>query len=80
MLRNLGSKGSKGSNKRLYGTSWGGAYPMIGSMVIAKDVGDRMMKEYFEVEASKETPQYRFQKGLNLYGNEGYQAAKDKLE
>ena len=39
-----------------------------------------MMKEYFEIEASKSTPQYGFRKGLKLFGDKGYQAAKDELE
>ena len=39
-----------------------------------------MMKEYFEIEASKSTPQYGFRKGLKLFGDKEYQAAKDKLE
>ena len=39
-----------------------------------------MMKEYFEIEASKSTSQYGFRKGLKLFGDEGYQAAKDELE
>ena len=39
-----------------------------------------MMKEYFEIEASKSTPHYRLRKGLELFGDKGYQAAKDKLE
>ena len=38
------------------------------------------MKEYFEIEASKSTPQYGFRKGLKLFGDEGYQADKNKLE
>ena len=38
-----------------------------------------MMKDYFEIEASKSTPQYGFRKGLKLFGDEGYQAAKNKL-
>ena len=38
-------------------------------MIIAKDVDARMMKEYFEIKVSKATPQYVFQKGLNLFGN-----------
>ena len=49
-------------------------------MNVAKEVGVRMMKEYFEIEASKATPQYGFRKVLNLFGDEGYQAAKDELE
>ena len=39
-----------------------------------------MMKEYFKIEASKSTPQYGFRKGLKLFGDEGYQAAKNKLK
>ena len=39
-----------------------------------------MMKKYFEIEASKSTPQYGFRKGLKLFGDKGYQAAKDELE
>ena len=34
-------------------SSWG---HMISSMMDAEDVGVRMMKEYFEIEASKATP------------------------
>ena len=49
-------------------------------MIIAKEVGVRMIKDYFEIEASKATQQYGFQKGSNLFGDEGYQAAKDELE
>ena len=55
-------------------------YPILGAMVVAKQAGARMMKEYFEIEASKSTPQYGFRKGLKLFGNEGYQAAKNELE
>ena len=54
--------------------------PILGAMVAAKQAGVRMMKEYLEIEASKSTPQYGFRKGLKLFGDEGYQAAKDKLE
>ena len=49
-------------------------------MVVAEQTGVRMMKEYFEIEASKSTPQYGFRKGLKLFGDKGYQATKDKLE
>ena len=38
------------------------------------------MREYFEIEASKSTPQYGFRKGLKLFGDERYQAAKNELE
>ena len=49
-------------------------------MVVAEQAGVQMMKEYFEIEASKSTPQYGFRKGLKLFGDKGYQAAKDELE
>ena len=49
-------------------------------MVVVKQAIVQMMKEYFEIEASKSTPQYRFRKGLKLFGDEGYQATKDKLK
>ena len=39
-----------------------------------------MTKEYFEIEASKATLQYRFRKGLKLFGNKDYQDAKNVLE
>ena len=53
---------------------------ILGAMVVADQAGVRMTKEYFKIEASKSTPQYRFRKGLQLFSEEGYQAAKDKLE
>ena len=53
---------------------------MILSMIITKEVGFRMMKKYFEIQALKATPQYRFRKRLKRFGNKGYQAAKDELE
>ena len=34
----------------------------IASIIIAEDVGVRMMKEYFEIKVSKTTPQYGFRK------------------
>ena len=30
---------------------------MVSSMMVAEEVGIKMMKEYFEIEASKATPQ-----------------------
>ena len=50
---------------------------MVSSIIVVEDVGVRMMEEYFEIEASKATPQYGFRKGLKLFGGEGYQAAKE---
>ena len=49
-------------------------------MVVAEQAGVQMMKEYFEIEASKSIPQYGFRKQLKLFSDKGYQAAKDKLE
>ena len=49
-------------------------------MVIAEQVGVRMVKEYFEIEASKATPQYGFRKGLKLFGDKDYQAGKNELK
>ena len=54
--------------------------PILGAMVIAEQAGVRMMEEYFEIEASKSTPQYGFRKGLKIFGDKGYQAAKEELE
>ena len=53
---------------------------MVSAMMVAEQAGVRMMKEYFEIEASKATPQYGFRKGLTLFGDEGYQAAKNELK
>ena len=46
--------------------------PVLSVMVIVTQAGVQMMKEYFEIEASKSTPQYGFRKGLELFGDEGY--------
>ena len=48
--------------------------------MVAEQIGVRMMKEHFEIEASKEPPQYGFRKGLTLFGDKGYQAAKYELK
>ena len=53
---------------------------MISSMMVTEYVGVRMMKEYFEIEASKATQQYGFRKGLKLFNDEGYQATKVELK
>ena len=53
---------------------------MILAMVVSKQVGVCMIEEYFKIEALKSTPQYGFRKGLKLFGDEKYQAAKNKLE
>ena len=49
-------------------------------MMVAEHVGIKMMKEYFEIEASKATSQYGFRKGLKLFGDEGYQATKNEFK
>ena len=53
---------------------------MISAMMVVEQVGVRMMKEYFEIEASKETPQYGFRKGLTFFSDKGYQATKNELK
>ena len=42
--------------------------------------GANMMQTYFEIEASLSTPQYGFRRGLELFGDEGYQAALKELD
>ena len=42
---------------------------MVSAMMVAEQAGIRMMKVYFEIEASKATPQYGFRKGLTLFGD-----------
>ena len=66
----------------LTGPYWSATHicPILSAMVVAKQAGVQMMKEYFEIEESKSTPKSGFRKGLKLFGNEGYQAAKNKLE
>ena len=49
-------------------------------MSVAEKEGIKIMNEYFEIEASKLTPQYGFRKGLKLFGDEGYHAAKEALK
>ena len=53
---------------------------IVSAMMVVEQVGVRMMKEYFEIEASKATPQYGFRKGLTLFGDKGYEAAKNELK
>ena len=54
--------------------------PKVSVMGIVKKAGIQMMKEYFEIEPSKSTKQYGFRKGLKLFGDERYQAAKEELK
>ena len=42
--------------------------------------GAEMMQTYFEIEVSLSTPQYGFRRGLELFGDEGYQAALKELD
>ena len=73
---------SANNRTRLNGPHWMASHtcPTLSAMVVAKQAGVRMMKEYFKIEASKSTPQCGFRKGLKLFDDEGYQAAKNKLE
>ena len=54
--------------------------PMVSAMEVTEQAGIQMMKEYFKIEAFKSTPQNGFRKGLKLFGDESYQAVKNKLE
>ena len=49
-------------------------------MVVVKEVGVKMIKEYFEIETSKTSPQYGFRKGLKLFSNKGYETVNNELE
>ena len=81
MIRALPSaKNGTGLNRPYWHQMGSPICPTLLAMVVAEQARIQMMKEYFEIEASKSTPQYGFRKGLKLFGNEGYQAAKDKLE
>ena len=53
---------------------------MLSAMVVAEQTGVQMMKEYFEIESSNSIPQYGFRKGMNRFGDAGYQAAKNELK
>ena len=53
---------------------------MVLVMMVAEQVGVRMMIEYFKIEASKATPKYGFRKRLKLFDDKGYQAAKNELK
>ena len=63
------------------GQSWSRfTWPMILPMVIAKEVGTRMTKEYFEIEALKATCQDRLRKGVKIFGSKGYQVVNDEVK
>ena len=70
----------KGSDTGLDGGAWTHIYPMLSAIMVVKQVGVHMMKEYFEIEVSKSTAQYGFRKVLKLFGDKGYQAAKNELK
>ena len=61
-------------NTGLDGPHWGASHtcPMLSVIVVAKQAGVRIMKEYFEIEVLKSTSQYGFRKGPYLFGDEGY--------
>ena len=65
----------------LDGSEWKSTYGhMVLAMMVTEQVGVRMTKEHFKIEASEATPQYGFRKGLKFFGNKGYQAAKNELK
>ena len=49
------------------------------AMLMAEQAGVKMMQEYFELETSKFTPMYGYQKGLKIFGDPGYQARVKEL-
>ena len=79
MVRGIGPRGNDDWPDGGY---WTHTYtcPMLSAMMVAEQVGVRMMKEYFEIEASESTPQYGFRKGFKLFGDEEYQTAKNELK
>ena len=66
---------SANNGERLNGAYWDqvGSHicPILGAMLVAKQTGVRITKEYSGIEASKSTPQYGFRKGLKLFGDKG---------
>ena len=49
------------------------------AMLMEEQAGVKMTQEYFELEASKSTPMYGYQKGLKIFGDSGYQAMVKEL-
>ena len=74
----------KGLKSNLDGITWDLNEPscshMVSFMMVVEHVGVKMVKEHFEIKASKSIPQYGFRKGLQLFGDEGYQATKDEFK
>ena len=59
--------------KKYDGSAWAdNVYPMIASKIIVENVGFRIIEYDSKIKASKLTTQYKFQKGLNLFGGRGY--------
>ena len=55
-------------------------YSVAHTTFMEQQEGANMMQTYFKIEASLLTPQYGFCQGLELFGNEGYQAALKELD
>ena len=53
---------------------------MVTVMVVAEQVGVRMMKEYFEIWSIKSNTLIWIKEGMKLFGDKGYQAAKNELK
>ena len=49
------------------------------AMMVAEQAGIKMMQEYFELEASKSTPMYGLRKGLQIFGDSGYESTVKEL-
>ena len=73
MIRALSSANNgSGLNKPYWYQMGSHICPILSAMVVVEQAGIRIMKEYFEIETSKSTLQYRFRKGLKPFGNERY--------
>ena len=64
---------SVNNGRGLNGPYWSASHicPTLSVMIVAEQGKVQMMKEYFEIEVSKSTPQYGFRKGLKLFGDKG---------
>ena len=57
----------------------GALFGATDTIFAVEDTASKMLTDYFEMEASKATPQYGFRKGLNVFKQEGYEAAVSEL-
>ena len=68
-------------NSRTRSESIIGAMFAVGESILTVEAtANKMLNDYFRMEASKATPQYGFRKGLKVFGDEGYDAAVCELK